>query len=103
METEEYKFIEQAIIISKRLLPAYSSKFSKKKFQQYQHFVIPLYKIWTNKSYRDVIEIISSNLAFVNLLSLSEIPHFTTIQKFSEWIDRRLITYVFNKILKFFN
>ncbi len=102
METEEYKFIEQAIIISKRLLPAYSSKFSKKKYMMYQLFTILLYKVWTNKSYRDVIEIIASNPAFVNLLSLSEIPHFTTIQKFSERIDRRLITYVFNKILKFF-
>jgi len=101
-KSQEYKFIEQAIIISKRLLPAYSSKFSKKKYQQYQHFVILLYKIWTNKSYRDVIEIISSNPAFVELLSLSEIPHFTTIQKFSERINKALITFVFNQILKFF-
>jgi len=102
MKTEEYKFIKQAIIISKRLLPAYSSKFSKKKYMMYQLFTILLYKVWTNKSYRDVIEIIASNPAFVNLLSLSEIPHFTTIQKFSERIDRRIITYVFNQILKFF-
>ncbi len=101
-KSQEYKFIEQAIIISKRLLPAYSSKFSKKKYQQYQLFVILLYKVWTNKSYRDVIEIIASNPAFVDLLSLSEMPHFTTIQKFSERIEKGLITFVFNQILKFF-
>ncbi len=67
-KSEEYKFIEQAIIISKILLPAYSSKFSKNKYQQYQLFVILLYKIWTNKSYQDVIEIISSKHAFVYFL-----------------------------------
>jgi len=62
--------------------------------------VILLYKIWTNKSYRDVIEV-SPNPAFVYLL-FYEIPHFTTIQKFSERIDKALITFVFNQILKFF-
>jgi len=56
----------------------------------------------SNKSYRDIIEIISSNPAFVNLLFLSEIRNFTTIQKFSERIDKALITFVFNRILKFF-
>ena len=61
IESEGYKLIKQAVIISKRVLPAYSSKFSKKKYKQYQLFVILLYKVWVNVSYRDVIEVISSN------------------------------------------
>ncbi len=68
MKSHEYKFIEQAVIISKRLLLAYSSKFSKKKYMIYQLFVIFIYKNWNNLSYRDVIEIIASNPAFVELL-----------------------------------
>jgi len=55
MESEEYKLVKQAVIISKRILPPYSSKFSKKKYKQYQLFVILLYKVWTNVSYRDVL------------------------------------------------
>jgi len=98
----EYKFIKQAIIISKRVLPPYSSKFSKKKYKQYQVFVILLYKVWVNVSYRDVIEIISSNPTFVTLLSLSDIPHFTTIQKFCKRVSMKLITSVFNKVVKSF-
>jgi len=31
MKSNKYKLIEQAVIISKRVLPPYSSKFSKKK------------------------------------------------------------------------
>jgi len=82
MESEEYKLIKQAVIISKRVLPPYSSKFSKKKYKQYQLFVILLYKAWANKSYRDVIEVISSNSVFIALLSLSEIPHFQRYRSF---------------------
>jgi len=40
----EYKLVKQAIITSKRVLPPYSSKFSKRKYKQYQLFVILLYK-----------------------------------------------------------
>jgi len=101
MESREYKFIKQAVIISKRILTAYSFKFSK--YQQYQLFVILLYKAWRNVSYRDVIEIISSNPSFVTLLSLSEIPHFTTIQKFAKRVNGKLVAYVFNKVVKSFH
>jgi len=98
----EYKLVKEAVIISKRVLPPYSSKFSKRKYKQYQLFVILLYKVWTNKSYRDVIEIISSNPVFVSLLSLSEIPHFTTIQKFCKRISMKLVASVFKKVVKSF-
>jgi len=102
MESEGCKLVKQAVIISKRVLPSYSSKFSKKKYKQYRLFVILLYKVWINVSYRDVIEIISSNPAFVALLSLSEIPHFTTIQKFCKRISMKLVASVFNKVVKSF-
>jgi len=96
----EYKLVKQAVITSKRVLPPYSSKFSKKKYKQYQLFVILLYKVWVNVSYRDVIEVISSNPVFVSLLSLSDIPYFTTIQKFCKRISMKLIMSVFNKVVK---
>jgi len=98
----EYKLVKQTIIISKRVLPPYSSKFSKRKYKQYQLFVILLYKAWINVSYRDVIEVMSSNPSFVSLLSLSDIPHFTTIQKFCKRVSMKLITSVFNKVVKSF-
>jgi len=96
----EYNLVKQAVTTSKRVLPPYSSKFSKKKYKQYQLFVILLYKVWVNVSYRDVIEVISSNPSFVSLFSLSDIPHFTTIQKFCKRISMKLITFVFNKVVK---
>jgi len=96
----ECKFIKQAIIISKRVLPPYSSKFSKRKYKQYQLFVILLYEVWTNVSYRDVTDIMSSNSAFMSLLPLTDTPHFTTIQKFCKRVGMKLITSVFNKVMK---
>jgi len=101
-ESEEYKLVKQAVTISKRILPPYSSKFSKRKYRQYQLFVILLYKVWVNVSYRDVIEVISSNPSFVSLLSLSDIPRFTTIQKFCKRISMKLVESVFNKVVKSF-
>jgi len=89
--------------IKRILLPPYSSKFSKKKYKQYQLFVILLYKVWVNVSYRDIIEVISSNPSFDALLSLSDIPHFTTIQKFCKRISMKPITSVFNKVVKSFH
>ncbi len=80
-KTQEYKVIKHATKLSKRLLPAYSSKFSKKKYRSYQHFVILLYKNWNNLSYRDAIDKIASNLTIINILALSDIPHFTTIHQ----------------------
>ena len=100
MESQEYKLVKQAIIISKRI-PAYSSQ-SKKKHKQYQLFIILLYKVWVNVSYRDVIKIISSNPSFVVLLSLSGIPHFTAIQKFCKRISMKLVESVFNKVVRSF-
>jgi len=102
MESEEYKFVKQSVILSKSILPSYSSKFSKKKYKQYQLFVILLYKDWVNVSYHDVIEKISSNPSFIALLSLSDIPHFTTIQKFCKRLDMKLVKSVFNKVVKSF-
>ena len=61
-----------------------------------------LYKAWVNVSYIDVIEVISSNPLFVYLSSLSDIPHFTTIQKFCKRIGMKVITSVFNKVVKSF-
>ena len=55
-----------------------------------------------NVNYRDVIEVISSNPSFVALLSLSEMPHFTMIQKFCKRISMKLFESVFNKVVKFF-
>ena len=58
--------------------------------------------VWANKSYHDVTEIISSNPSFISPLSLSEIPHFITVQKFCKRIDMKLITSVFNKVVQSF-
>jgi len=102
MESQGYKLVKQGVIIFKRVLPSYSSKFSKKKYKQYQLFVILLYKVWANVSYRDVIKVISSNPSFIALLSLSEIPHFTTIQKFCKRISMKLVESVSNKVVKSF-
>ena len=40
MESEGYNLIKQTVIISKRILSSYSSKFSKKKYKQNQIFIM---------------------------------------------------------------
>ena len=71
MDLQEYEFIRQAVIISKKISPSYSLSKSNLALCHITD------KVCANISYRDVIEIISSSHTFVSILSLSEIPHFT--------------------------
>ena len=75
------KLIEEYISLSKKALPEYSCKFSRKDFTQHQLLVLVLLRVKLKKTYRnfkDLLEIIKHE----ELLGLKKIPNFTTIDKF---------------------
>jgi len=100
-KSEGYELIKQAVIISKRLFFPFIPQSSQRKSTSNIKLFVILLMVWVNVSYCDVIEIISSNHVFFSLLSLSETPHFTTIQKLVKRISMKLVKSVFNKVLKF--
>ena len=75
----------------------YSCKFSKKTFSQHALFFILALKEKLNCSYR----IISKNLKSLGIyrsMGIMKIPHFTTIQKFCERLDKRILNLLIKKL-----
>ena len=74
----------EAFDIARQTLPAYSHRFSPKKFTQHQLFAILVLKTHQRKDYRGVIALLEDMPQLVKDLGLESIPHFTTLQKASE-------------------
>ncbi|MGB9763553.1 MAG: hypothetical protein ACPLW7_06180, partial [Minisyncoccia bacterium] len=69
-------------MITKRSMPEYSNKFSKKIYTQWQLFVLLAIKIYF--ILRELIAEVEYNPTIIQQLSLEYIPHYTTVQKFME-------------------
>jgi len=64
-------------------IPLYSSKFSKKKFSQYQHLFLLVYKQFRKFTYEELLTDIAGNTDLRAYLGLNKLPHYTTLIKFA--------------------
>ncbi|MGH9602655.1 MAG: hypothetical protein ACRD24_09740 [Terriglobales bacterium] len=78
----------EALEVARQTLPAYSHRFSPKKFTQHQLFALLVLKTHQQQDYRGVIALLEDMPELVRELGLKAIPHFTTLQKAS---DRMLL------------
>lgn len=76
-----------ALATARRGLPAYSHICSPKTFTQHQLFACLVLKNFLKTDYRGVVDHLVDHSNLVELLELTRIPHFTTLQKAS----RRLL------------
>lgn len=83
------RFLVRAWQVAKQVLPAYSSKFSRKDFTQPQLLAIAALKQRTNEDYRDTVDNVSSDMA--DAIGLKKIPHFTAVQKFIKRLSTRIL------------
>ena len=74
----------EALEIARQSLPAYSHRFSPKKFTQHQLFALLVLKTHQRKDYRGVIALLEDMPELFEDLELKSLPHFTTLQKASE-------------------
>jgi len=97
------RFIQAAISVVKstRLTP-YSCKFSKKIYTQHQLLALILFKDFRNQHYREFIEDIRDMNGVQEILDLSEVPHFTTLQKFFCRIKTVYLRITFRKTVNLF-
>jgi len=65
-------------------LPLYSHKFSKKKFTQYQHLFLLVYKQSRKFTYEELLTDLASNKDLRAYLGLNKLPHYTTLIKFAQ-------------------
>lgn len=80
-ETRVYKFAGEAYRLAKRIIPAFSSKYSKKTYTQHQHLAIACLRIKTRQKYEETEEMLLNMPMLCDLLGLSQVPDYTTICK----------------------
>ena len=93
--------VTHSVVKSTHLNP-YSSKFSKKIYTQHQLLVLILFKDFRNQHYREFIEDIGDMEGVQEILDLSEVPHFTTLQKFLCRIKTLYLRITFKKTVNLF-
>ena len=97
------RFIQTArsVVKSTRLSP-YSSKYSKKIYTHYQLLALVLFRDYRNQHYREFLEDVGDMDGVQEILDLSVIPHFTTLQKFINRIKTIYLRFTFRKTVDLF-
>jgi len=70
-----------ASCLSRLRVRKYSSKYSKRVFNNWIHIILLALRQRMDKSYREFCDIIDVCTEILNLLGISQAPHFTTLQK----------------------
>jgi hypothetical protein len=84
---EESRYIRMVKAIFKvcrrQAVPLYSSRFSRKDYTLWQHIALLALMQRVRKSYREYAEdYLTTTERLLDVLGLSKVPHFTTIEKF---------------------
>jgi hypothetical protein len=84
---EESRYIRMVRAIFKvcqrQAVPRYSSKYSRKDYTLWQHIALIALMQRVRKSYREYVDdYLTTTERLLDVLGLSKIPHFTTIEKF---------------------
>lgn len=87
------------MVIETAGLPKYTSKYSKKKYTVHQHITLLALKEYENKSYRRFKEWLMVSTKILEYLEMQDIPHYTTLNKFMNRIDTRVV----QKIISLFS
>jgi hypothetical protein len=103
LASRNIRFIQAAISVVKSThLKPYSCKFSKKTYTQYQLLVLILFKDYRNQHYREFIEDVGDMEGVQEILNLSVVPHFTTLQKFLSRVKSLYLRLTFRKTVNLF-
>ncbi len=72
-------------------LQLYSCKFSKKKFSQFQHMFLLVYKQFRKFTYEELLTDIADNHSLRAYLGLNKLPHYTTLIKFAQRLPLKIL------------
>ena len=97
------RFIQSALsIVKSTTISPYSCKYSKKTYTQHQLLVLVLFRDFRNQHYREFTEDVGDMERVQEILGLSVIPHFTTLQKFLCRIKSLYLRLTFKKTVSLF-
>ncbi len=71
----------EAFEVARRTLPAYSHRYSPRKFTQHQLFALLVLKTHQRQDYRGLIALLEDMPELCRELGLVTLPHYTTVQK----------------------
>jgi hypothetical protein len=74
---------------TKKALPAYTHIFSPKKFTQHQLTACLVLKAFFKTDYRGIVAILKDSHDLRDILELTDVPHFTTLQKASREVLKK--------------
>lgn len=86
----------EALRVAEAALPAYSHRFSPKKFSSHQLFACLVLKDFYNLTYRGTVGLLADSDSLARAIELKKIPHWTTLQKAA---DRLLVEKSFRRLL----
>ena len=74
-------FTRLAFESAKKSLEPYSTKFSRRDFNQAQHFALLALRHFMNLDYRKTMQVVMEWSDLRELLELQKVPHWTTLEK----------------------
>ena len=82
-------------------VPEYSSRFSRRDFTQGQLLTLLLFKEYLGAHYRDFVQLVEIMGIIQEQLQLNEIPHYSTLCKFSKRVPATVLNQLFRKACSF--
>jgi len=79
-------------------LPLYTSRFSRKDYTLHQHIILLVLRARERKSYRDFVVWLEVCDRLKLALDLTELPHYTTLQKVAERLPPNLLEEVMSAV-----
>jgi hypothetical protein len=90
------RVLSEALAVAAASLPAYSHRFSPKKFTLHQLFACLVLKDFYNLTYRGTVGLLADSHSLCEVIGLEQVPHFTTLQKAA---DRLLVKKSFRRLI----
>ncbi len=82
-------------------VPEYSSRFSRRDFTQHQLHTLLLFKKYLGDQYRDFVQLVENMGIIQEQLQLDEMPHYSTLFKFSKRVPATVLNQLFRKACSF--
>jgi len=96
LSSDYLNFIDTAMSVAGRShLPIYSCKYSKRKYTQHQLLTLVLFKDYINENYRKFVKLVELMDRVQSKIGIKQVPHFTTLHKFTN----RISSFYFNSLL----
>ncbi|QYZ79902.1 hypothetical protein E2N92_10945 [Methanofollis formosanus] len=83
-------------------IPLYSGKFSRKTYTQPQLMSLTIFREIIGEDYRDTVQLVDLMDRIKEILQLDQVPHYTTLHKFSHRVPSIIFTKTLKKTLDIF-